>query len=387
MFLTHGTRLSFGIFFKPLLTEFGWTRAMTSGAFSICWIVQGISSVVMGGLNDKIGPRVVVTLCGLSFGLGYLLMSQVNSVWQLYLFYGLLTGIGASGVAVSLISTIVKWVAKRRNLIVSIVSSGGEIGAFVIPLVAIRLIAAYDWRMSYAIIGSSVLVIVVLLSQFLKRPDVQMKQESYTEDNKNIDLSDEGLNLKEAVRSGRFWLLFTLQFLNGFFISTITVHVVPHATDVGISALSAANVLAIMGGIGVIGKVATGFASDRLGIRRIFIIIFLVMASSYFWISAVEILWMFYLFAVVFGLARHAGFLSASLVAELFGLKAHGLIYGVINFSSSLGAAIGPFLAGYIFDITDSYMLAFLSCGTLGIVAAILASFLRTTRSEKRSSD
>jgi len=381
--LMHGTRLSFGIFFKPLLTEFGWTRAMTSGAFSISWIVQGISSVVMGGLNDKIGPRVVVTLCGLLFGLGYLLMSQIDSVWQLYIFYGLLTGIGASGVAVSLTSTIVKWFTKRRNLVVSVVSSGGEIGALILPLVAIRLIAAYDWRMSYAIMGSFVLVIVIIAAQFLKRAPVQTRQVSYTEDRQSRYLSGEELNLKDAVHTRQFWLASALQILNGFFISIITVHVVPHATDVGISALSAANILAIIGGIGIIGRIATGFAGDRLGISRTFIICFLVIAASYYWMSTIEEIWMFYLFAVVFGLARHAGLLTAPLIAELFGLKAHGLIFGVINLSFGLGSATGSLLAGYLFDITGTYMVAFLLCGTLSIVAAILASLIRPTRLEK----
>ena len=385
MLLMHGTRVSFGIFFKPLLTEFGWTRAMTSGAFSVAWIVSGISSVVMGGLNDKIGPRVIVTVCGLSFGLGYLLMSQANNVWQLYLFYGVLTGIGSSGVVVALISNIVKWFTKRRNLVVSVVSSGGEIGALFIPLAAIRLIDAYDWRISYVIIGSFVLVIVVLLAQFLKRPPAQMKQQSYTDDKQNIYNRDKELHLKEAVHTRQFWLLFSMQFLNGFFISTITVHIVPHATDVGISALTAANILAIMGGIGIIGRLATGIGGDRLGSRRIFITSFLIMAASYFLMSSGEEIWMFYLFAVVFGLARHAGLLMAPLIAELFGLKGHGLIFGVINLSSSFGAATGSLLAGYLFDITGSYMLAFMLCGILGIIAALLASLLRQKRLEKHN--
>jgi len=381
--LMHGARFSFGIFFKPLLNEFGWTRAMTSGAFSISWIVQAISSVFIGGLNDKIGPRVVVTLCGLSFGLGYLLMSQVDSIWQLYLFYGLLTGIGASGIVVSLVSTIIKWFTKRKNLVISIVTVSGEIGTFIFPLVAIRLISAYDWRTSYIIIGSIVLVIMVLLSQFLKRGPVQMKQVSYTEDRQSIHLNGEELYLKEAVYTKQFWLAFALQFLNAFLVITVMVHAVPHATDVGISAISAANILSIMGGIGIIGRVATGIAGDRLGIRRTYIISFLVMAASYFWISTVEVLWMFYLFAIAVGIARHSGLLAAPLVAELFGLKAHGLIYGVMNFATGVGAATGSFLAGYIFDITGSYMMAFLICGILGITAAILASFLQPTRLEK----
>jgi len=382
-FFNAGMIFSFGIFFKPLLNEFGWTRAMTSGTFTVFWIVQAISSVVLGGLNDKIGPRIVVTFSGLLMGLGYFLMSQVNNVWQLYLFYGLLTGIGSSGLAVALMSTIVKWFAKRMNFISSIMVAGGSLGALVLPIVAGRLITAYDWRMSYFIMGSSVLVVVVLLAQFLKRDPVQIRQVSDIDDKLSIYLSGEGLNLKEAVYTGQFWLVFILFGLQGLLMATIVVHIVPHATDIGMSALSAANILAIMGGIGMIGSIATGIAGDKFGIKRTFIIMFILTSSSYFWILNIHDIWLFYLVAVVFGLSRNVGVLGSPLIARLFGLKAHGMIFGVMNLAFCIGSATGPLLAGYIFDITGSYTMAFLLCGTLGIAAVILASLLRPTRLEK----
>jgi len=382
-FFTAGTSVSFGVFFKPLLNEFGWTRAMISGAFSLSWIVQAISSVVMGGLNDKIGPRIVISISSLLFGLGYLLMSQVNNVWQLYIFYGLLTGIGASGNTVALKSTIIKWFAKRMNLITSVVIAGGSLGALVLPLVASRLIAAYDWRMSYAIIGSFVLVIMVLLAQFLKREPVQIRQVSYPEDKLSIHLSGEGFNLEEAVHTRQFWLAFILHCLIGLLLATIYVHIVPHANDLGISALNAANILAIIGGTSVIGSIATGMAGDKFGIKRTIIVSLILLSSSYFWVLNINELWMFYLYAVVFGLARNAGILGSPLIAELFGLKAHGLIYGVMSLAFCIGSATGPLLAGYIFDITGSYTIAFLICGTLSITAVIVASLLRQTRLEK----
>jgi len=382
-FFNAGMSVSFGVFFKPLLTEFGWTRAMTSGAFSLSWIVQAISSVVMGGLNDKIGPRIVISLSGLLMGVGFLLMSQVNNVWQLYLFYGLLTGIGSSGLAVAIKSTIIKWFAKRMNFISSINGVGASLGALGVPLVASRLIVVYDWRISYAIIGIFVLAIIIIAAQFLKRDPVQMGQVSGTEDRQNIYHRSEGLNLKEAVHTRQFWFAFTIHCLIGFLLATMMVHIVPHANDLGISALNAANILAIMGGIGMIGSIATGIAGDKFGIKRTFIIIFIVMASSYFWVSNIHELWLFYLFAVVFGLTRKAGVLGGPLIARLFGFKAHGLIYGVMNLAFSIGSAIGPLLAGYIFDIRDSYTMAFLICGTLSITAVIVSSLLRPTRLEK----
>ena len=102
---------AFGVFFKPVLTEFGWTRALTSGAFSLAMIISGLLTIVMGALNDKFGPRVVLTLCGSLLGLGYLLMSQVNAIWQFYLFYGVIIGIGMGGSVIPLLSTVARWFA------------------------------------------------------------------------------------------------------------------------------------------------------------------------------------------------------------------------------------------------------------------------------------
>ena len=120
LMVSFGVNNAFGVFFNPILADFGWSRAMTSGAFSLSWVIQGVLGIVMGGLNDKFGPRLVMTVCGLLMGAGFLLMSQVNAIWQIYLFYGIVVGVGMSGVMVSQVSTIAKWFVKRRSMIMCI---------------------------------------------------------------------------------------------------------------------------------------------------------------------------------------------------------------------------------------------------------------------------
>jgi len=90
MLAITGLHYTYGVFFKPMSAEFGWTRALTSGAFSLSWILQGFLSIAVGRLNDKLGPRMVLTLCGLVTGVGYLLMSQIHNVWHLYIYYGVI---------------------------------------------------------------------------------------------------------------------------------------------------------------------------------------------------------------------------------------------------------------------------------------------------------
>ena len=172
MMASIGSHTSFGVFFKPLLTEFGWTRAMTSGAFSLSMIVGGLLGILVGGLTDRFGPRIVLTFCGLFLGLGYLLMSQASVLWQLYLFYGII-GIGMAGAWVPLVSTTARWFVKRRGMMTGFVVAGQGIGTLIAPPVANQLISVYGWRTSYIILGVTVFIVIVLAAQYMRRDPEQ----------------------------------------------------------------------------------------------------------------------------------------------------------------------------------------------------------------------
>jgi MFS family permease len=147
--VSFGPYSAFGLFLNPLIAEFGWTRALTSGAFSLSMFIYGLLGIVVGGLTDRFGPRLVVTLCGLLIGLGYLLTSMVSTLWQLYLFFGIIAGVGMSGVWVPQMSSVARWFVKRRSLMTGIVIAGTGISQLIAPPIISRLIAVYDWRTSY----------------------------------------------------------------------------------------------------------------------------------------------------------------------------------------------------------------------------------------------
>jgi len=382
MLVMFGVYYAFGVFFKPMLTEFGWTRATTSGAFSLSWIVSGLLAIVMGRLTDRFGPRLVMTLCGFFLGLGYLLVAQISAVWQLYLFYGVIIGIGMGGSFVPLMSTVARWFVKRRGMMTGIVVTGVGVGSLIAPPVASRLISTYDWRSSYIILGSTVLVVVVLAAQLLRRDPTQVRQVPYSEnEEQGFKPETEGFSLKEAVRTKQFWLVSAMLVCFGFCALAIIVHIVAHATELGISAASAANILATIGGMGIIGRVVLGTAADRIGNRQAFIIGFILMSAALFWLMPATEAWMLYLFAAVFGFGYGGCAASESpLVAELFGLSSHGLIMGVIALGFTSGAAIGPFLAGYVFDFAGSYQGAFLACAVTAVVGLILTALLTPTK-------
>jgi MFS family permease len=385
MLVSWGLFIVFGVFFNPLIDEFGWSRAVTSGAYSFCTIFHGVLGIAMGGLNDRYGPRIVVTFCGFFLGLGYLLMSQVNSVWQLYLFYGFILGIGMSGVWIPLLSSVARWFVGRRSLMTGIVICGLTLGQLIAPPLISRLISAYDWRNSYLILGGVVMVSILLFAQFLRRDPGgtgQLRDGENGEKQQVLISRSSDFSLKEAVHTAQFWITTIIFFCFGYAAFAITVHIVPHAIELGISDISAANVLAVNGGIGVIGNfLLGGIIGDRIGNRKVMIIGFVLMIASLLWLVPARELWLLYLFAIVFGLALGAmGTSESPLIARLFGLSSHGLIYGVIGLGFTAGGAVGPVVTGYIFDLTDSYQLAFLICAAFSVCGLILMAILKPTQ-------
>ena len=385
MILAQGLYIIFGVFINPLLEEFGWTRAAISGAFSLSTILQGVLGIVMGGLVDRFGPRIVVTVCGVFLGAGYLLMSQVNTIWQIYLFYGVIIGIGGSGLWVPLLSPISRWFVARRSMMTGIVMSGMTIGGIIAPLIVSRLIVAYDWRQTFIILGSVALIGIVVFAQFFRRDDGRLEQKPDVagEDTRTkSSTAVTGYDLKEAAQTLQFWLFIVILFCFGYSVIAIAVHLFPHITGLGISDVSAANVLAVNGGVGIIGNFFVGgIIGDRIGNRKVLLIGFALAVASLAWLLPSRELWMLHLFAIVLGIAMGSiGTSESPLVARLFGLKNHGLIYAIIVLGFTTGAAVGPLVTGYIHDITGSYHNAFLVCIAFAVVGFILSVFLKPTR-------
>jgi len=385
MMLILGLHICFGIFLKPIIAELGWTRGATSGAFSLSLVLGGLIGIFMGRLNDRVGPRVVMTINGLLASLGYLLMSQVQSLWQLYLFYGVMIGVG-SNVFVPLLSTIARWFVQRRSMMSGIVNAGSGVGMLIIPLGVNWLISAYDWRVSFLVLGIIILVVVVLSAQFLKRDPGKVGQVAYGENNTAEEISSFGIkafSLKEAMLTRQFWLFLAVLLCYGFCFFSMQVHIAPYATDIGISATGAATILATIGGATVIGHIGLGSVGDKIGYKSAFLIGIILVALAVFVLLLARELWTFYLFAVFLGLAfGDCGTQESPLVVWLFGLTSHGVILGFCAFSFTLGAAIGPVMSGYIFDVTGNYQVAFFVFAALSIVTVILTIFLKSTIAE-----
>ena len=379
-----GARLSFGVFFAPVLDEFGWSRAATSGGFSLTWVFTGLLSIAVGRLNDKFGPRMIMTIAGCLLGLGYLLMSQLSSLWQLYLFYGVIS-IGMSAALVPTLSTIARWFVKMRAFMTGIVLAGTGIALMVIVPVAHQAILNYGWRTVYIIVGSVALVVVVVAAQFLRRDPYQVGKLPYGYDGTSTAAScaqTYGLSFKEALGTKQVWLISLVYFSAYFVYHVLVVHIVIYATGQGISSARAVGIMVFLGGAGIAGRTIMGFFADRIGNKQAMVLSAGLMTLALFWLLVAKELWMLFLFGVAFGFG-HGGIatMESPIVANVFGMRSHGVILGLVFFCDTMGGAIGPFLAGYIFDVTSSYSLAFSLCAILGGINLTAVLLLRPLKS------
>ncbi len=380
---------SFGIFLISLTKEFNWERGALSAALSINMLVAGALTILTGRLSDKYGPRLLVTANGLITGIALLLMSQISSLWQVYLIFGLLLGVAGSCAGIPLISTIPRWFTKRRGIALGITVAGFGLGGIIAAPLAQWLISGYSWRQAYIILGLISLIIITSLAQFIKHSPQRMGLMPYgenesVEDEQPLASAVEGLSLKQAIKTGRFWLLGSIQSCFFFSVQVIIVHIAAHAVDIKIPAVVAASILSIIAGGSTIGRLSMGFIADWIGGRRGLVACLAMVTLALIWLLFSREVWMFYLFAVLFGFAWGGIIPSQNLViAESFGLKSLGMILAGLTLFGTTGGAIGAPLAGYIFDVTKSYSLAFLICVILSALAVVLGLILLRSKDKE----
>lgn len=382
--ISWGLFNSYGVYFNRILVEFNWPRETISGAFALSQMVIGIGAIFLGSLNDRFGPRLLMTCGGIMAGLGYVLMSQVHSVWQLYLFKGVIAGIGLSGTDVVLLSTVARWFVKRRGIMSGIVKTGTGIGIMVMPIISAWLISLHEWRNTLIILGTTLFIVVVASAQLLRRDPARMNQFPDGAEKALtgvLSVSEAGLTFLQAVCSRRFWMLCGAYFAILFSTNTMIVHVAPFAVDLKLSASFAAAMVSAIGGASIAGRLTMGFVSDRIGSRRALLTCFIIFVAAFSWLQLVKSSWSLILFTLVYGFA-HGGFYAiiSPVVAEFFGTRSHGSILGVVICIASVGGAIGPILTGRIFDKLASYQLAFLILlvlASLGLVMTLLSGPLK----------
>lgn len=389
MFFISGARYSFGVMFRPMLEEFGWSRGAISLAFFINMASFALSLMAVGRLCDRFGPRRVVLLSTLFLSLGYSLIFVIRSLWQFYVFYGLLAGTGLGGMNIPLIAVLTShWFNKWRSFAISLILSGGCLGQFALLPVFMDFTQRYGWRTSYLAIGLIMFVVNITLGLFVIKDKPESGNEralGAQEQKKGIDLlphqEARDLGLGEAMRSHSFWLFAFVMFVCGSGDFLVTTHLIPFVTDCGISAATAGNMLAWYGMMSLVGILIAGPASDLIGNKIPLAIAFLLRFLSFLLVLQYQTQFSFYVFSMVFGMTYLvAATLTTTVLGKLFGYTHIGFISGFISTVHHFAGGFWAYMGGLVFDHTGSYRLIFVFSAVLALMASLSSMFMSQKR-------
>ena len=388
--INYGVRYSFGIFLKPMAQEYQWSRSVVSMGISILILVYGVGGILTGRLTDRIAPRWLITAGAILTAAGLFLTALVREPWQFYVTYGLLGGIGAScfGVVVCN-SSVGKWFIRKRGLAIGLSSVGVGAGTMAMAPLAGYVVKVYGWQAGFILLGVFVLVFGVALSQLLMG---RTRPEDY-------GLAPDGdgpvppaaapaavggpevvPSLGSVMRDSRFWILAVCYGLAIMAEMSALVHQVPYALDRDIDKVAAASSLGLLGMASIAGRFFFGWFADRLRDAKYASMLgFLLMIGGMLLLIRAGSVRMLMAYALLFGFGYgNISTMMPFLLADRFGRHLLGAAYGMLTFlCAGIGGGIGPVITGYVYDLTGSYLLAWLFNLAALVIATVLILALR----------
>jgi len=378
--LTLGeTFWTFGVFFKPLQQEFGWSRALVSSIFTAFLLGYALSVIASGRLVDRYNPKPVLMVSALLMVSGLCLCSVGGTInhFRLCLFT---VGLGSGATWAVPNATVQRWFYGRKDagLALGIVTSGVGVGALVFAPLINFLIQSYGWRTTFLTLGilfGSVVVMATLVLRPIPR------------DKSVVAKGTEGIGVHAGgeVPAGNRWYA-SWAFAAILFVSVVgmvtfqivTTHMVPHATDAGISPSAAAAALGFMGGFSILGRLLSGVFSARLGWHRLLSLAYFGMSASMVCLLVLREIWMLHVFAFSYGVF-HGVRISAQVgvLPEIFGMRSLGELIGITAAVGQLISASAPYAVGALFDATGSYSLAFLLIVLLLAAGGVVAGLVK----------
>lgn len=377
--VTAGLRSAPGVMITPLKDDFGWSTGQISLAISLSILTLGFAGPVSGKLIDRYGIRPVILGFLAVACAGVIATFTLQSLWQFYIYWGLLVGFGAGGTSIVLSATVANtWFHERRGLVTGILGGAASAGQLVFILLLAEVVDVWGWRPAIGMMAFLAVAVVLPVAFLLlrSRPS-DAGVTAYGSRPGQLPLaSDERLvPMKEALRTGDFWLLALSFSVCGFTtIGLVGTHFIPHATEHGFTEKQAAGILSLIGAFNVVGTVASGWLTDRYSPRKLLALYYVLRGLSLVVLPAVSTVPLMSAFAVVFGLDYIATVPpTVMLTANRFGRRSVGTIYGWITFSHMVGGAVAAAMAGYIHDAAGDYGYAMYAGAVLALFAAALA--------------
>ncbi|HLF76252.1 MAG TPA: MFS transporter [Dehalococcoidia bacterium] len=397
VFFTGGTFFyGFGALIHPLEAEFGWSRAAISAAFSLRTEVGGVAAPAVGYLTDRIGARKMITGGVVIVAIGFVLLSQVESLAVFYASIVVIAvGISSSSTATGSVA-IAHWFSRRRGLALGMLTIGGGVSGATV-LILTGLIDWLGWRDALLACGIAQLVISLPLAISIRncpedmglRPDGAEREETAA-GQRSAAMSEmsAGLTSRQALKSAAFWQLAIALGVGSFATTSMFVHIVPFLTgSVHMSSGSAAVAATVMTTLTLVGRLGFGHLTDIYPKGLVTSVGYALIAISFVLLATVHEPWQLVYTMPVFALG-FGGIIPAraSIQVEYFGLKAFGSIQGLMLTVSTVGGVAGPILAGWLYDRTESYRLAFVLLGAVCAIAVPLMLMARPPRLQPEGS-
>ncbi len=406
----HGYQAyGFSALFKPISSELGFSRAVTSVAASIGRFEGGVEAPAAGWLTDRFGPRWIILLGVFLISIGLILMYFIQSLWAFYLVWGIIVGIGINtALAVPLDTAITNWFVKKRGLAISIKwLFSGLSGVLVLPLIA-WLISTQGWRTT-CLIGGVVMALVglPLCWFFIKQrrpeyygllPDGAVAKEAPATNQmieKGVEYAAEvhetEFTLRQAMKTPAYWLLIATNAVHSLAAPSINIHGVPFLTDIGINPVMAASMLAIMVFASLPSRFVGGILADRVRTSQIRYLIggaYLLQAAGFAVFLLNRTVPMIYVWFILYGIGNGANLtLFVALRARYFGRKAFGSIEGTSSMFMTPVGVIAPVYVGWIYDSTGSYISAFTLVAILIAATAVFMPLVLPPKPPARVTD
>jgi MFS family permease len=343
---------TFAVFLPVLSEAFGWSRGAVSVVLSISLVLGGVAAFPVGRIADRRGPRAVLATTVAIGAAGFVLSARIDALWQLYLSYGVLVGVGMSSIYVLTAATVARWFEARRGLALAIVLSGFNLGWLTGGPLAAFLIGRWGWRAAYVMLGLLVAAVGVPASLYVRYPRAAEPRRTVAD--------GRGAARRLAFADARLWFFGTAWGFLGLVFMMVTVHSVSYARDRGLSLEEASLALSAFGLGAVSGRLLAGAAADRFGAVPTMRVCLSIQLAALCALLIGLPTWTVVATLLVFGLgASGADNTFVKAVSDVFGLAALATIMSVVSLGWRSGAGLGPALAGFVHDVTGSYTPSF----------------------------
>ena len=353
---------TYAVFLLPLEREFGWSRSQTTGVYSVYLVVHGLTAPLVGMLFDRIGARWVYGAGMASLGAAFFFASGLDALWQFYIFVGALVGVGVSlNGMVPASALLSRWYRARLSTAIGITYSSFGVGTLLLVPLAQHLIAEFDWRGAYRIIGVALLVLAPFVMFAI--PWRQFTHGSAEQRAARGSGELEGWTMRKALRSPVYWGLTQVFFFTAAGMFAVLVQLVAFFIDAGFSPLAAASAYGAIGMMSAMSVMGSGFTSDRFGYRQVITVSFIGTATGMvllLFLAVSPLVALLVLFVPTFGLCMGVrGPIVSSVSARYFAGPRVATIYGGIYASNAIGAAFGALVGGLLHDLTGGYKTGF----------------------------